>query len=626
MKKLLQLLCLCLLLISGSVKAQTKLGSYFYKVPTPAPVPSYTGSNNNINSATNTSIEAAFIANGVSNLTLSRGAGLAHLNNSTYSYVGSLPDGQNEAAAVANDVYYQVAVNSTSGNYTSFSGIKAILRTANISGSVSEMVSKDITSRWYYSLNGTNFIPIGNEVLVGNTATGGAEQAQIDLSNIVALQNINPNQTVYFRLYAWGANGGSINDRGFGFGKSNTSGLEILSFFGATDSKPILSSWEFSKNHTNTGKWPEYQTDPAGYPGAQPSTYNHPFIETVSVARGAGLNLAGLFYSYAATSAKTTTLTYEEAKADNSYFSLTVKPKASYAAILKAISFKYRLTTTTGPKNYRWTFIKDGGAIVELGSADGLATLNGGEGEFQPTTDLSTVPELQGLTSANTVEFRLYVWGSSTTASIFAFGRFASADTSPSLILNGVAVTEQALPVTLSSFQSTKQNNAVRLNWVTTSEKDNSHFNVLRAGDDKKFTSIAKVNGNGSTNVSKEYTLTDYKPLAGANYYKLSQTDLNGNVHEIGEMQYAYFDLNNSSLTVLHGTETAVVKANLTANKADQATIAVYNVSGNSLYQANKNINNGVNQIEVPVQFQKGMYILKVTTKNGEVWQSKFIR
>ena len=53
MKKLLLLLCLCLLIISG-VKAQTKLGSFFYKVPTPAPVPAYSSNNNNINNANNT--------------------------------------------------------------------------------------------------------------------------------------------------------------------------------------------------------------------------------------------------------------------------------------------------------------------------------------------------------------------------------------------------------------------------------------------------------------------------------------------------------------------------------------------------------------------------------------------
>lgn len=625
MKKLLLLLCLCLLIISG-VKAQTKLGSFFYKVPTPAPVPAYSSNNNNINNANNISIQAVSIANGISSITLSRGAGLAHLNNSTYSYVGSLPDGQDETAAFANDVYYQIAINSISGNYTSFSGLKTRLRTANDVGSTLAAISENIKSRWYYSIDGTHFTPIGNEVLIGNTATAGVEQTQIDLSSIVALQNTNPNQTVYFRLYAWGANGGTVNDRGFGFGKTNTSGLEILSFFGTTDSKPVLSSWEFSRNHTNTGKWPEYQADPAGYPGAQPSTYNHPFIETVSVARGAGLNLSGLFYSYAATSGKTTTLTYNDAKADDSYFSLIVKPKASYAAILKAISFKYRLTISTGPKNYRWAYIKDGGAIVDLGNTEGLATLNGGDGEFQPTTDLSTVSELQGLTSANTVEFRLYVWGASTNTSIFAFGRFGSADTSPSLILNGIAITEQALPVTLSSFKATKQSNSVQLNWTTASEKDNNYFNVLRAGDDKQFVTIGKINGSGTLATSKAYNLTDFKPNAGANYYKLTQTDFNGDSKEIGEVQHVTFDLSSTALAVVQNTDQNTVKALLNANKTENALVSIYNIAGSPLHQASLALNKGINEIKVPINLNKGVYILQVKTQSGEALQAKFVR
>ncbi|RZK76764.1 MAG: T9SS type A sorting domain-containing protein [Pedobacter sp.] len=626
MKKLLQLLCLCLLLSSVS-QAQVKLGSFAYSAGPPVVDLAWTANRN---------LDASYKDANITGMTLSRGNGLIWQNNSTLSYVGIIPNGQDESVAVSNNVYYQVQVNPGS-NYSTFSGISARLRTANDSNSATAAVSANITARWYYSLDGNSYTPIGNPVLVGNTVTAGVEQPLVDLSNIDALKTVAPNTSVYFRLYVWGANGGTDSQRGFGFGKSNTSGLEVLSILGYASQYPTLAAWSLNGKNAVVSSVPVANI-PTVFQNKQLNV-NSGLSEPINIERGDGLNAGSLSNSFAVilkadllTSSVPSNLA--ESKSNQSYYSIKFKGASGLYTNILGYKMKFRNGTTGISVSTKYELLI-GDNDNNISSQSQVFSID--ENPVETTNSTSSGKVYTNTFSFDNVsatippdknaELRIYVYATPTSSSVFGLGQGLLGDRDLEIYGRLLTLAElQVLPVTLTSFKSTKQSNSVRLNWATASEQNNSHFNVLRAGDDKKFTSIAKVNGNGSTNVSKEYTLTDYKPLAGANYYKLSQTDLDGNVHEVGDVQYAYFDLNNTSLTVLYGAETAVLKANLTANKADQATVAVYTVSGNSLYQAQLNINSGVNQVEVPVHFQKGMYILKVITSNGEVWQSKFIR
>ncbi|WP_268124251.1 T9SS type A sorting domain-containing protein [Roseivirga pacifica] len=92
------------------------------------------------------------------------------------------------------------------------------------------------------------------------------------------------------------------------------------------------------------------------------------------------------------------------------------------------------------------------------------------------------------------------------------------------------ADTEQTpLPVVLVSFDvKPTSDNKVMLNWVTTSETDNSHFTIERSKYGKSFEAIAYVDGAGSVEEVRRYQFEDPFPFNGNNYYRLKQTDFNG--------------------------------------------------------------------------------------------------
>jgi len=92
----------------------------------------------------------------------------------------------------------------------------------------------------------------------------------------------------------------------------------------------------------------------------------------------------------------------------------------------------------------------------------------------------------------------------------------------------GVGGGTSPLPVELLHFNAKAVDNNVQLNWATASETDNDYFQVERSADGRTFSTIAMVNGAGTTNTLQSYEAMDKSPVLGDNYYRLMQVDFDG--------------------------------------------------------------------------------------------------
>ncbi|WP_290662004.1 M14 family zinc carboxypeptidase [Ignavibacterium sp.] len=86
------------------------------------------------------------------------------------------------------------------------------------------------------------------------------------------------------------------------------------------------------------------------------------------------------------------------------------------------------------------------------------------------------------------------------------------------------------VPVELSSFTATSLDNSVELNWVTSSETNNSGFEIQRKvlGDNSEWMKIGFVNGTGTSTEINTYSFIDKDPVRGINLYRLKQIDFDG--------------------------------------------------------------------------------------------------
>lgn len=175
-----------------------------------------------------TAINANIINSNVQQASLNRGAGAANADNSTFSYVSTFAASNDLSTAQSTSAYFQAAVTLNSTKQVSFSSIKTRLRTSN---------AKSVKSyKWFYSLDNVSYIEIAaGNTSIGFTDTQGEIQPEVNLKGINDLKNLTGNATVYFRVYAWGAEAsGTAGERGFGFGKgeNSTTGRTVLTFTG----------------------------------------------------------------------------------------------------------------------------------------------------------------------------------------------------------------------------------------------------------------------------------------------------------------------------------------------------------------------------------------------------------
>jgi hypothetical protein len=85
------------------------------------------------------------------------------------------------------------------------------------------------------------------------------------------------------------------------------------------------------------------------------------------------------------------------------------------------------------------------------------------------------------------------------------------------------------LPVELLSFTAQASDDmSVLLRWQTASEVNNDYFSVERSKDGEHFDKVAVLDGAGNSSTEQNYSFQDEKLPAGILYYRLRQTDFDG--------------------------------------------------------------------------------------------------
>lgn len=170
----------------------------------------------------------------------------------------------------------------------------------------------------------------------------------------------------------------------------------------------------------------------------------------------------------------------------------------------------------------------------------------------------------------------------------------------------GILTITAALPVALSSFDAVKENTVAILKWTTAQEQNNKGFEIQRSASaaftDSTKATIGFVSGVGNSQVPTSYRFTDNAPLAGRNYYRLKQVDLDGKVQysEIKALDFGIF----AKATVYPNPFNNVLTV---ANVPDKTAFKIFNEQG-QLVMDGKLDNNKINTSRLV----KGAYTLQL--------------
>jgi hypothetical protein len=92
----------------------------------------------------------------------------------------------------------------------------------------------------------------------------------------------------------------------------------------------------------------------------------------------------------------------------------------------------------------------------------------------------------------------------------------------------GSSSTLNPLPIDLLSFTAELLNNSIAVKWSTANEINNHFFTVEKSLDGRNWFEISKINAAEANTRVNFYEILDLSPVAGLQYYRLKQNDING--------------------------------------------------------------------------------------------------
>lgn len=170
------------------------------------------------------------------------------------------------------------------------------------------------------------------------------------------------------------------------------------------------------------------------------------------------------------------------------------------------------------------------------------------------------------------------------------------------------------LPIELINFTATVLDKNVELNWFTASETNNDYFTVEQSTDGINFNNIGTVDGAGNSIMLKKYSFTHASPKEGTLYYRLKQTDMDG--------QSVYFKMisatvqNNDFSLMLYPNPLFEGSIHLNCNSPIDLEIAIFDELGEVVYSGNIKTKDGVFVYDIPLEEKlfSGIYFVSVTS------------
>lgn len=152
------------------------------------------------------------------------------------------------------------------------------------------------------------------------------------------------------------------------------------------------------------------------------------------------------------------------------------------------------------------------------------------------------------------------------------------------------------LPVRLVQFNGTVNNGIVNLNWTTSQESNNSHFDIERSNNNGSgFEKIGTVSARGG--ISNSYAFIDTKPGA-VNFYRLKQVDKNG-TSSYSKVLLIRGDLDKIKAKITPNPFSNAVNISFQLAKEETVNIRVYNQTGQLVKQQSSKASTGINTISL---------------------------
>jgi hypothetical protein len=177
------------------------------------------------------------------------------------------------------------------------------------------------------------------------------------------------------------------------------------------------------------------------------------------------------------------------------------------------------------------------------------------------------------------------------------------------------------LPVELIYFSAYRVSNFVNIDWSTASERENQHFVLEKSNDGINFEEIFRTKGGGDSHRILNYNYRDEsRNPNGIAYYRLVQYDFSG-IKTYSQIISVEDDYEFLETELIPNPNIENVSSKIIFNKVpnEEVTVSISDMNGVLLFESIKKMEE--NKFEIPSNFSKGVYVVKV--KAGDFYAIK---
>lgn len=181
------------------------------------------------------------------------------------------------------------------------------------------------------------------------------------------------------------------------------------------------------------------------------------------------------------------------------------------------------------------------------------------------------------------------------------------------------------LPIELLSNEATCKDKNVVINWTTATETNNNYFTIQKSIDGINFTDEGTVAGAGNSTSILNYSYTDYNAFSGVSYYRLKQTDYNGDSKTFGMITAENCNSSDGNINAYNNQNGNIV-FNVTTESSGTYTAILFDALGKKISSKSFEVMKGSSDFYMDItKVNTGIYFLSIDNGISYISRKIFI-
>lgn len=184
------------------------------------------------------------------------------------------------------------------------------------------------------------------------------------------------------------------------------------------------------------------------------------------------------------------------------------------------------------------------------------------------------------------------------------------------------------LPIELLTFSAEPNGENVAVKWVTATESNNDYFTVEKTKDFVNFETVSILDGAGNSIAAINYETVDNSPFNGVSYYRLKQTDYNGDFTYFPYVGVEFKSNMEFSFDVYPNPNSGEnINLNLRSTEDLEVLVVVYDMTGKESYSriiVTSTQGENVYAIDPNQKLSKGVYLVTATS-NQSIYSKRLV-